>query len=195
MKEIFLQLYRLVRHPQREWRRIADDKQSLSELRNVYILPLMEIFIVVTLISNFIGFTKDASDAVTTEHILKICCKELVTCISSIFIGFHLAVLILNSKLTSKLFHARPDYSSCARLVAYSLSLYMIVKTLITLFSLFVFLYATLFYLIYIIWYSIPSIFPDLEKEKYSKFSIYATIIICGAPILMENLMKFIMKN
>lgn len=185
----------MVRYPQREWRRIADDKQSLSELRNVYILPLMEIFIVATLISNFVGFTKDASDAVTTEHILKICCKELVTCISSIFIGFHLAVLILSSRLTSKLFHSRPDYSSCARLVAYTLSLYMVVKTLITLFSLFVFLYATLFYLIYIIWYSIPSIFPELEKEKYSKFSIYAAVIICATPILMENLMKIIMKN
>lgn len=195
MKQIFQRLYRLVRFPQREWRRIAEEKTSISDLRNTYILPLMEMIIIATLASNIIGFTKDAYDTLTWEHILKICSKELVTCISSIFIGFHLAVLILNSKLTSKLFHDRPDYTSCAQLATHTLSFYIIIKILATLFSLFAFLYAALLYLIYIIWFGIPYVFPSLEKEKYTKFSFYAAFIICITPVAMENLMKFILKN
>ncbi|MBO7607375.1 MAG: hypothetical protein J6T28_07140 [Paludibacteraceae bacterium] len=195
MKQVFQRLYRLVRFPQREWNRIAGEETSISDLRNTYILPLMEMVIIATLISNIIGFTKDASDTLTWEHILKVCSKELVTCISAIFIGFHLAVLILSSKLTTKLFHDRPSYTACATLTTHTLSFYIVIKILATLFSLFAFLYVALFYLLYIIWFGIPYMFPALEKEKYTKFSFYSAFIICITPVAMENLMKFIMKN
>ncbi len=194
MKEIFQRLYRLVRFPQREWNRIAEENAPISELRYRYVLPLMCFVIIATFLNVFFDFTYEINESITFEYALKICSKKLVICISSIFIGFHVAVLIINSRLTTKLFKKRPDYHASARLVTFTISLYLIVKTIATLFSVLFFIYATLFYLFYIIWYSIPSTFPELEKEKYTKFTLYAFVVICASPILMETLMSLIMK-
>ncbi len=189
MKEKILKLIRLLRFPQTEWQVIADEHAKIGELRKNYVIPLMICVIAASLFKCILNYEPSIDEVNTLETLLKICSKEIVICISTIFVGFHLATLLISGPLTQKLFQIRPEYHTSANLVAYILSYYLLFKTITTLFPLLFFLYVALFFLTYTIWHGIPILFPEVTEESHNKFTLYTFAIIFTAPFVMERLM------
>lgn len=195
MKEKILKLIRLLRFPQTEWKAIVDENAPIGTLRKHYVLPLMLCVIAVTLFKCIWNYEPAFDENNTFETLLKICSKELVIVISAIFVGYHIAVLLISGPITDKLFKIRPDYQASANLVAYILSYYLILKIIITLFPILFFFNVALLFLLHTIWYGIPILFPNLEEEKHNKFTLYAFVIIFTTPFLMEKIMMFLMHH
>ncbi|MCQ2225684.1 MAG: hypothetical protein MJZ14_08205 [Paludibacteraceae bacterium] len=188
MKERLKQIIRLIKSPQTEWSLIALENATIGHLRVKIILPFMCCVLAAMLFNAIMGI-----DNFTFETLLKECSKRLVICISSIFIGYHIAVLLVSGKLTEKIFKKKPCYPASARIVAYPFALFLIIKFIYEIIQFF-FIYAALAVLPYVIWHSISSHFPDLEEENHTKFTIYAFLIICSVPLLMEKLMSILMS-
>lgn len=194
MKKILLRLIRLLQLPQKEWQVIQDENAPIGVLRNTIVIPFMMCVIIAIVVKSILAYEPSFDETSAIETLLKKCSKELVICISSIFVGYHIAVLLISGPLTQKIFKYRPDYHATARLVAYIMAYYLIFKTITTLFPLFFFINIALIYLMYTIWYGIPILFPENQEEKHNKFTLYTFAIIFAAPFLMEKLMIFLMK-
>lgn len=80
-------------------------------------------------------------------------------------------------------------------MTSYIFSYYLIIDLITTLFPILFLLKALILYLVYLTWFGVPSIFPEIEEEQRQKFTLYTSAIICLAPLLMEKIMLFLMKH
>ncbi len=187
-------LIQLARFPESEWKVIAEERPQPSDLRNNYVTPLMLCLIIATTIKCVTEFDPFAYED-ATEYLLKVCCKEIVVCICSVFVGYHVATLVISGPLTEKLFKARPLYKDSAIMTSYIFSYYLIINFITTIFPILFLLKALILYLVYLIWFGVPSIFPEITEEQRQKFTLYTSAIICLAPFLMEKIMLFLLKH
>lgn len=192
MKKIVKRLIRLLRFPQEEWLVIKEENATIGELRNNCIVPLMLCVMAASVINCIFSHGINTEDSSVMESLLRICCKEAVACVATIFIGYHIAVLLLSSPFIQKQFNYKPEYNTSARLVAYLFAYYLLISMLVKLFPILFFLYVAMLYLIYTIWYGVPIIFPDLGDENHNRFTLYAFAIIYIPPFVMEKLMDFL---
>lgn len=188
-------LIQLARFPESEWKVIAEERPKPSDLRINYITPLILCLIIATVLKCTNEFIAFAYKEEFYEYLLKICCKEIVVCICSTFVGYHVATLVISGPLTEKLFKTRPSYQDSAIMTSYIFSYYLIIDLITTLFPILFLLKALILYLVYLTWFGVPSIFPEIEEEQRQKFTLYTSAIICLAPLLMEKIMLFLMKH
>lgn len=183
-KEIIKWVIAIVSQPAKAWHVLAKKEQSQEEFLSRFIYPLIGLVTVAAFIG--ILFTRKEFD-------FELALKSAIRTFVSTFGGFYLGSYVLN-EMWQGLFKRKKDLQLWLRFVGYTSSLMFALSIILTLLPEFFFLRIFVLYTFYIIWEGAEPYMQVEEKERM-KFVTWTTVIVLGAPFVIEFLLTMLMPG
>ena len=171
--------------PSKMWQQVESERKEATTIQLEFYYPLLAFVTVAA----FCGAWFSADD-----FVFAVCLKKSVLTLSAFLAGYFLSILTLIEVFT-RLWNVERDYNLFVRLVTYSSSLMLAIKSIVSLFSSFFFLLLANVYAAFIIWEGLSVLFPAFEaelKKQKATFIVFAAIYIY--PNLFEGCLNYLMK-
>jgi len=184
-KAIVKRIVDLVKSPQTEWVHIEEENRGINEIQNSFFYPLVAAVILGTVLGDVLGFNDFSLARIS---------KETIIVLTSTFAGYFIAVTALNEIIASRLFNMEKQYVACVRLIAYSSSIMLCIRTVVAIVPDLFILYALNFYTAYIIWEGSGVIIKGLEENRRAFFMVICLVLLYVSPFLVGKLMDMMMR-
>lgn len=173
---ILEQIRDIFKAPSKTWPIVWMNCKEGYNIQKKFVLPL---FLWLSLIVAVSALTKALnvpdSNFVQVSEIL---IKDTLTFFITLFVGFYIAVLLVNSQLFLKFFGEKPDMERSVCFIAYSSVVMVCVRSIVIFWEYGFFLYALYFYTVYIVWEAVPALYKKIDEQKRVWFTLLSVAVI-----------------
>ncbi|MCD7973413.1 MAG: YIP1 family protein [Candidatus Azobacteroides sp.] len=181
-KQIYEKIKLLLIQPRKFWEEEAN--KSKEDIAGNFVYPLLGF----VALAAFIGYWWDTD----TFHLPR---ALQVTCVSFVagFAGYFIAAFLID-ELSPGLFHLKKNILKARIFVGYASVIFYLVTIFMNLLPSFFFVFLFLFYTVYIIWEG-SDVFMKVKEKDRQKFTLGASVVIVGAPLLIEKVLLALLPS
>ena len=183
-KAIIIRIIGLISSPRATWVRIGEENKGVGEIQNRFFYPLIAVVTLGTIVGAFWG---------SKDFALDLMLKKTVIVLTSTFVGYFISIVVLNEIIASRLFNMERQYTACVRMIAYSSSIFLCIRTVVAIVPDLFILYSLTFYTAFIIWEGAGVIFKGLEEGKKGILTVICLALLY-TPFLVDKFMDVMMK-
>ena len=175
----------MIVHPSKTWVRLSGKKNTSNDFFfRHYLYP---VFGIITFLAFFGVFINEK------KFDIQIALKSAISLSAIVFLGFHLAVFLLNETLI-RWFGKGKQVVVNQKFVGYSTSLVYVLYMVQAVFPELFFFKIFILYTVYMIWESAETYMEIPEKDKM-KFTVFVSVIVLLSPILIEYILFMFMPG
>lgn len=162
--------------PKKAWPVVWENSKEGYNIQKKFVLPLflwLTLIVAVSALSKALN-VPDCSFGQVAEVLI----KDTLTFFITLFVGFYIAVLLVNSQLFLKYFGEEPNMERSICFIAYSSLVMVCVRAIVIFWSYGFFLYILYFYTVYIIWEAVPALYKKIDEQKRVWFTLLSVAVL-----------------
>jgi len=184
-KQLAILLFNLIFHPEKAWKtRIEEQDTDTGDFQMSYLYPILGIIALFSFVGILLSLQKWE---------IQIAIKQVIKETVPYFIGYFLAVFAL-SRLSMKFAEEELPDSICERFTGYASAAVYAIAMLSALLPTFPFIQLFTVYTFYIVWQGAIH-YLRIKEQHLAKFTIFASILIILAPLIVRLLLKLTMPG